>query len=56
MRVTFARPALNRLGAYVVFVADGGKMSESAKQLAAFASIRAVVVFPVPLGPQKIYA
>jgi leucyl aminopeptidase len=33
MRVTFARPTLNRLGAYVVFVADGGKMSESANQL-----------------------
>ena len=33
MRVTFARPILNRLGAYVVFVTDGGKMSESANQL-----------------------
>ena len=33
MRVTFARPTLDRLGAYVVFVADGGKMSESANQL-----------------------
>lgn len=33
MRVTFARPDLNRSGAYVVFVADGGKMSESANQL-----------------------
>ena len=33
MRVTFSRPALNRLGAYVVFIADGGKMSESANQL-----------------------
>ena len=33
-----------------------GSPSESAKQLAAFASIRAVVVLPVPLGPQNIYA
>ncbi len=33
MRVTFARPILSRLGAYVVFVTDGGKMSESANQL-----------------------
>ena len=31
-----------------------GSPSVTVKQLAAFASILAVVVFPVPLGPQKI--
>ncbi|MBO39858.1 MAG: leucyl aminopeptidase [Rhodospirillaceae bacterium] len=33
MRVIYTKPSLTRSGAYVVFVADGRKMSESADQL-----------------------